>query len=94
MMDYVSFVGKKMTKTNFLDCSLKDANFSNTDLSSSTFKKSNLEGCIFNKTQLKNVDFTTAYNFTLDPEINFIKKAKFSREALQGLLAKYDIVVE
>jgi len=93
-MDYVSFVGKKMTKTNFLECSLKDANFSNADLSSSSFKNSNLEGCIFNKTQLKNVDFTTAFNFTLDPEINFIKKAKFSRDSLLGLLAKYDIVVE
>ena len=93
-MDYVSFVGKKMTKTVFSNCSLKETNFSNADLSNSSFSSCNLERGIFNKTQLKNVDFTTAYNFSLDPEINFIKKAKFAKQSLEGLLVKYDIVIE
>ncbi|MGZ4060247.1 MAG: pentapeptide repeat-containing protein, partial [Bacteroidia bacterium] len=94
IMDYVSFAGKKMNKTIFLNCSLKEVNFSNSDLTGSSFKNCNLERSIFNRTQLKNVDFTSAFNFALDPEVNFIKKAKFSKDSLQGLLAKYDIIVE
>jgi len=42
-------------------------------------------------TFLKKRDFRSAYNYALDPEINRIKKAKFSREGLPGLLHKYNI---
>ena len=38
-------------------------------------------------------DFTTAHNYSIDPEINKIKKAKFSLSQLPGLLDKYDIVI-
>jgi uncharacterized protein YjbI with pentapeptide repeats len=94
IMDYVSFFGKKIIKTLFSCCSLKESNFSNADLTSSIFKECNLERAIFNDTQLKNTDFTTAYNFSIDPEVNFIKKAKFSKNSLEGLLTKYDITIE
>ena len=94
LLDYTSFAGKKIPKIKFTNCSLKESNFSNADLSESIFLNCNLEGTVFNKTILGKVDFTTAYNFTIDPEFNSIKKAKFSRNTIQGLLTKHDIVIE
>jgi len=35
----------------------------------------------------------TAFNYSLNPELNKIKKAKFSLPAVVGLLDKYDIEI-
>ena len=35
--------------------------------------------------------FQTAYNYKIDPEINPMRKAKFSTQGIVGLLDKYDI---
>jgi hypothetical protein len=43
---------------------------------------------------LERSDFRAAYNFNIDPERNKVRKAKFSRDGVVGLLGKYDIVVE
>ncbi|MES2284965.1 MAG: pentapeptide repeat-containing protein [Bacteroidota bacterium] len=94
LLDYASFASKKMAKTNFNTTSLKETNFSNADISGASFQNCNLEGTIFNKTLLKNTDFTGAYNYTIDPNENFIKKARFSKDRLEGLLTKYDITIE
>jgi len=40
------------------------------------------------------VDFTTSYNYSIDPGINKIYKAKFSFPGVMGLLDKYDIIVK
>ena len=53
-----------------------------------------LEGAIFERTNLESSDFRTATHFTIDPEKNRLKKAKFSKEGVLGLLKNYDIVVE
>jgi hypothetical protein len=49
---------------------------------------------VFNRTILKEADFLTAKNFIIDPDINTVRKAKFSIYGLMGLLNKYDIVIE
>lgn len=94
VLDYSSFANKKMPKTNFNSCSLKEVSFIGTNLSNSVFENSNLAGAIFNDTQLTAVDFTTAYNYKIDPEFNPMKKAKFSTQGIVGLLDKYDIKIE
>jgi fluoroquinolone resistance protein len=43
---------------------------------------------------LEKADFRTAYNYSIDPEKNRIKKAKFSIFGVTGLLDKYDIEIE
>jgi hypothetical protein len=43
---------------------------------------------------LEKADFRTAFNYSINPETNRIKKAKFSKEGLNGLLDKYDIEIE
>ena len=93
VLDYSSFKNKKMSKTTFNSCSMKEVNFTGVTLSNSVFENCNLDNAIFNETQLKEVDFTTAYNFKIDPEFNPMKKAKFSAQGIIGLLDKYDIKI-
>ncbi|HMI05991.1 MAG TPA: pentapeptide repeat-containing protein [Flavobacterium sp.] len=93
ILDYSWFTNKKMPKTNFANCSLKEVNFGGTDLTASVFENANLEGTVFDETILASADFTTAYNFRIDPESNLMKKAKFSVQGIPGLLEKYDIKI-
>jgi hypothetical protein len=43
---------------------------------------------------LEKADFRTSYNYSINPEVNRIKKAKFSTAGIAGLLCKYDIEIE
>lgn len=94
ILDYSSFANKKMPKTKFTGSSMKDVTFVGTNLSNSIFANCNLDGAVFNDTQLKEVDFTTSYNYKIDPEFNPMRKAKFSAQGIPGLLEKYDIKIQ
>jgi len=94
VLDYSAFANKKMPKTRFNSCSLKEVSFIGTNLTNSIFENCNLYNAVFNDTQLAAVDFRTAYNFKIDPEFNPMKKAKFSTQGIVGLLDKYDIKIE
>ena len=93
-LDYSSFFQKKMKKTIFKGCSLKEADFEETDLTHAVFNICDLLHATFNRTILEKTDFRTATNYSFDPELNRIKKAKFSYLGIPGLLAKYDIDIE
>lgn len=93
-LDYSSFFQIKMKKTNFVDCSVKDVDFSEADLSMAIFKNCDLLNTSFMRTNLEKTDFRSALNYSIDPELNRIKKAKFSTEGIYGLLMKYDIEIE
>lgn len=86
-----SFYGLKLKKTNFKHCILHEVDFTDADLSSSVFHDCDLLNAIFKNTILEKADLQTAYNYSIDPELNSIKKAKFSVNGIAGLLHKYDI---
>lgn len=94
LMDYTSFLKRKMPKTNFLGCSLKNAVFEQANLTKAVFDNTDLAGATFERTHLNEADLVTAYNYIIDPEMNNIKKARFSQSGLAGLLTRYDIQVE
>lgn len=73
---------------------LHEADFTEADLSGSLFENCDLARAIFQNTILEKADFRSAYNYSLDPGMNKVKKAKFSTAGLVGLLDKYDIDVE
>ena len=75
-LDQAYFFGRNLKKTHFLDCSLKEARFIDCDLTGAVFKHTNLELAVFINNTLNQADFSTAYNITLDPEQNKLKKAK------------------
>ncbi|MGI8788822.1 MAG: hypothetical protein ACR2HG_13805 [Pyrinomonadaceae bacterium] len=43
---------------------------------------------------MEKADFQTAYNYSIDPESNRIKKAQFSIPGIARLLDKYEIEIE
>ena len=94
VLDYASFANKKMPKTKFVSCSMKEVSLIGTNLTNAVFGNCNLDNAIFNDTQLAGADFTTAYLYKINPEFNPMKKAKFSSDGLLGLLEQYDIKVE
>ena len=93
ILNLSSFYKQKLKKTLFKDCSLHEVDFTEADLSSSIFENSDLSGAKFEKTNLEKADLSTSFNYSIDPELNRIKKAKFSIDGITGLLDKYDIEI-
>lgn len=89
-----SFYKLKIKKTIFKNSQLQEADFTETDLTNALFENCNFAQAIFDHTILEKVDFRTSFNYSIDPEINRIKKAKFSIPSVLGLLDKYDIDIE
>lgn len=92
-LNHSSFYKTKIKKTSFKNCQLQETDFTDADLSNGTFENCDLSGAVFDHTNLERVDFRTAFNYSINPEINQIKKARFSQLGLSGLLDKYDIDV-
>lgn len=93
-LNYSSFHKKRLKKMVFKDCLMKEVLFSGCDLSESVFQECNLENAAFEGNNLEYANFTAAFNYTIDPEINRMKKARFSTTGLAGLLRKYNLNIE
>jgi len=94
LLDYASFAQKKMNKSAFKNCKLHGANFTQSDLSKITMENCDLLDAIFDYTNLSGIDFTTNLNFIIDPQLNQVKKTKFSAASLAGLLTRFEIIIE
>lgn len=94
ILNHSSFFKLNLKKMKFINCSLQEVDFTEADLSSALFRACDLRGATFEKTILDRADLRTAYQYSLDPEANSIKKAKFSLEGVVGLLNKYNIEIE
>jgi uncharacterized protein YjbI with pentapeptide repeats len=68
--------------------------FTDADLSAAIFDACDLTKSKFENTNLEKADLRTAFNYSINPEINKVKKAKFSLPAVIGLLDKHDIEIE
>ena len=93
-IDFSSFYKRSLKKTAFINSSVKEVDFTGADLTGSTFDNSDLAKVLFENTILEKADLRNAYHYSIDPEINRIKKAKFSVAGIAGLLTKYDILIE
>ncbi len=93
ILNLSSFYKRKLKKTIFKNCSLHEVDFTEADLSLAQFDNCDLNRATFINTNLEKADFRSAYNYTIDPEQNRIKKARFSLDGLAGLLHKYDIEI-
>jgi fluoroquinolone resistance protein len=84
----------RLKQTTFKNSQLDEVDFTECDLTSAVFDDCDLNGATFKDSILDKADFRTAYNYSIDPELNRIKKAKFSRSGIAGLLDKYDIEID
>ena len=88
------FFKLKLKKTRFKNCNLQEADFTESDLSNAVLDDCDLQRAIFHKTNLEKADLRSSFHYSIDPENNRIKKAKFSRAGVLGLLDKYGIEIE
>ena len=93
-INFSSFAQLKLPKTRFKNCQMEDVDFGGTDLTAASFDNCYFARATFEYTNLEKADLRTANDFTIDPELNRIKGAKFSPDGLKGLLQKYQIEVD
>lgn len=93
-VSYVSFDQKKLFKSVFRNCNLAHSNFTQADLSKTIVKDCDCMETVFMQTNLAGIDFTTNYNFSIDPTQNNVKKTRFAAHALGGLLHGFGIIIE
>lgn len=93
-LDHSSFYQTKVKKTRFKNSQLREVDWTACDLSGSVFENCDLQGAKFEHTIIEKVDFRTSFNYIIDPEMNRIKKARFSVAGVTGLLNKYDIEID
>jgi fluoroquinolone resistance protein len=93
-LSHSSFFKTKLHKTIFRQSQLHEVDFSECDLTSSLFDLCDLAGATFKHTIIEKSDFRTSFKYTIDPEINRLKKAKFSLPGALGLLARYGIEID
>ncbi len=89
-----SFFKLKVRDSAFRNSSLHEVDFTETDLHGILFDNCDLSRAAFENAILEKADFRTAYNYSIDPALNRVKKAKFAVNGLSGLLHRYDLDIE
>lgn len=89
-----SFNGLRIPGTVFSNCRLIQTDFTECDLAGASFNGCDLSGAVFRNTVLEKADFRESFNFSIDPDQNRIRKAKFPLSGLPGLLDKYGILID
>jgi uncharacterized protein YjbI with pentapeptide repeats len=84
----------KLSRSSFINCQLQSVDFSNADLKNAKLTNSNLQNATFQNTNLEQTDFRNASHYSINPEQNRLKGAKFSLPEVVGLLDSYHIKIE
>ncbi len=94
ILNHSSFFKINLKKIHISNSALIEVDFTETDLTGAVIKNCDLLNAKFENTILEKADLRTSFNYSINPELNRIKKAKFSMPAVVGLLDKYDIEIE
>ena len=92
-LDHSSFYQSKLKQTIFDHCNLSAVDFTEADLTQAVFAHCDLSQARFERSQLSQADFRTAQHYQINPNLNTLKKAKFSLDGVAGLLAEWEIVL-
>ena len=93
-LSHSSFYQNKLKKTIFDNSKLQEVDFTECDLTGSVINNCDLLNATFDRTNLEKADLRTSFNYSISPETNRIKNARFSLSGIAGLLDKYDIEIE
>lgn len=94
LLQHATFYKLSLKKTVFQNCVLHETDFTDSDFSEADFSGSDLAGAVFENTKLEKADFRSAFNYSIHPTLNRIKKARFSMAGLKGLVDAFDVSVE
>ena len=83
-----------INKTRFTDCKIHQVDFTYTEAKESEFTQCDLMNSIFNSTNLEKADFSTAFNFNINPAENNLKGTQFSINNIEGLLNTFKIKIK
>ncbi|WP_152285699.1 pentapeptide repeat-containing protein [Flavicella marina] len=92
-LSFAVFFKLDISGTQFQNCDLQEVDFTEANISKSVFDNCNLLKAVFKTTNLEGSDMYSSYNYSLDPTLNKIKKAHFSKEGALGLLTEFDVIV-
>ncbi len=93
-LDHSIFYKMKLSRSAFINCQLQSVDFSESILKNTKLNNCNLQNATFQNTNLELADFRNATNYSINPEQNALKGAKFSLPEVVGLLNKYQIKIE
>ena len=93
-LEFTQFYNLKLKNISFINCSLISADFMQCDLSQALFENCNLHRAVFTKANAQAADFYSSYNYDIDPGSTKLKKAVFSRNGLEGLLSKHQLILK
>jgi fluoroquinolone resistance protein len=93
VISHSTFIGIKLRKIMITDTTAKDVDFREVDLSRVDFCGTDLTDSIFADTNLAEADLSKARNYSISPEKNNLKGAKFSLPEALSLLFNLDIVL-
>jgi uncharacterized protein YjbI with pentapeptide repeats len=93
-LTHSSFFQVILKKSLFSGCNFQEVDFTDGDFTQSIFSNCDFSGAVFYNTTLEQADFRTSIRFSIHPEKNKIKKAKFSQSDIHGLLDHCGIVIE
>lgn len=93
VLDFASFVGLSLRKTEFVGCKIAEANFFDVDLREASFARSDLQGSIFRGCKLAGADFSAATGLHLDPAANEARGAVIPVETAALLAMQFGLHV-
>jgi fluoroquinolone resistance protein len=93
-LSHSSFSRTSMKKAEMNNLILHETDLTGCDLSGARFENCDFAGAVFDRTNLENSDFRSSLNYTINPEKNRIRRARFSLTGLPGLLAAYNIEID
>lgn len=88
------FYKTSLKKIRFKNSRLTEVDFSEADLSYAVFTGCDFTGAVFDRSNLEKADFRTSFNYSINPSVNRLKKARFSLSEIQGLLRHLDIEID
>ncbi|MGE8434651.1 pentapeptide repeat-containing protein [Chryseobacterium joostei] len=88
------FYQTSIKKTIFKNSRLIEVDFTECDVSNAIISNCDLSGAVFDGTNLEKTDLRTSFNYSIDPALNKLKKARFSLSEVYGLLYKLDIEID
>ena len=91
---HATFYKCRLQKSVFNGCNMTHADFTDAGLTGAPLTQCDLTDAKFENTNLENADLRGSVNYLVDPELNRIRKARFSLDGLPGLLTRYNISVE
>lgn len=93
IVNYSIFFGIDIRNIVMTTCIAKEVDFAEANLTGGTFNHTNLLGSRFLKTNMTKTDFSNAFNYVIDPNLNKLSKTKFSLPEAVSLLSVFDIIL-